>query len=220
MQSAFLRTTDRKAVLDHIFFNGWAGPARTAIVGVMAYAMLIVFLRLSGKRTLSKMNAFDFIVTVALGSVLATILLSKDVTVLQGGVALALLIVLQYAVTWTSVRIGWVRKLVTGEPTLLLFEGQLLAEAMRRTRVRDLAVFPRNGYAFFGRGACDATHYAVNWPTSKSLLQILRERQRLDRSCGIKLERPELNLECIAGHRFECARQPAFADVTPRADNI
>lgn len=137
MQSAFLRTTDRKAVLDHIFFNGWAGPARTAIVGVMAYAMLIVFLRLSGKRTLSKMNAFDFIVTVALGSVLATILLSKDVTVLQGGVALALLIVLQYAVTWTSVRIGWVRKLVTGEPTLLLFEGQLLAEAMRRTRVTE-----------------------------------------------------------------------------------
>lgn len=36
-----------------------------------SYAFIVFVLRLSGKRTLSKMNAFDFIVTVALGSILA-----------------------------------------------------------------------------------------------------------------------------------------------------
>lgn len=123
--------------MDRLFFDGWAGPARTAVIGVLAYVLLIVFLRLAGKRTLSKMNAFDFIVTVALGSMLATILLSKEISLVQGGIALALLIFLQFLVTWTSVRLSWVRKLVTGEPTLLLFRGQLLHEAMRRTRVTE-----------------------------------------------------------------------------------
>lgn len=123
--------------MEHLFFNGWAGPMRTLVIGVLAYILLIAFLRLSGKRTLSKMNAFDFIVTIALGSTLASILLSRDVTLVQGGLALALLIGLQYLVTWTSVRVKWVRKVVTGEPSLLLLRGELLHETMRRNRVTE-----------------------------------------------------------------------------------
>ena len=102
--------------------------------------MLVVFLRISGKRTLSKMNAFDFIVTVALGSTLASILLTRDVSLVQGGIAFAVLIGLQYVVTWTSVRAGWVRKFITGEPSLLLYDGQLLQASMRRTRVTEQEV--------------------------------------------------------------------------------
>lgn len=124
----------------HYFFNGWTTPLRTFLIGICAYVLLIVLLRISGKRTLSKMNAFDFIVTIALGSTLASILLSRDVTLMQGGVALALLIGLQFIVTWTSVRISWVRRFVTGEPSLLLFRGELLHAAMRRTRVTEAEV--------------------------------------------------------------------------------
>ena len=83
------------------------------------------------------MNAFDFVVTIALGSTLAAILLNRDVTLLQGGVALALLIALQFAVTWTSVRVAWVRRFVTGEASLLLFRGQLQHHVMRSTRVTE-----------------------------------------------------------------------------------
>lgn len=60
-----------------IWFNGWSGLARVMIVAVAAYVALIIVLRVSGKRVLSKMNAFDLIVTVAIGSAFATILLSK-----------------------------------------------------------------------------------------------------------------------------------------------
>ncbi|WP_231362619.1 hypothetical protein [Thioalkalivibrio sp. ALMg9] len=67
-----------------MFFGGWDGLLRTLVVGVLAYVALIVFLRLSGKRTLSKMNAFDLVVTVALGSTLATVLLAKDVALAEG----------------------------------------------------------------------------------------------------------------------------------------
>ena len=55
------------------------------VVGVLAYVALVFLLRISGKRTLSKMNAFDFVVTVALGSTLATILLSTAVVLEPDG---------------------------------------------------------------------------------------------------------------------------------------
>ena len=81
--------------MEGMSFNGWFPLLRTTVVGVLAYAALVVFLRFSGKRTLAKMNAFDLIVTVSLGSTVATIALSEDVALVQGLLGLALLIALR-----------------------------------------------------------------------------------------------------------------------------
>lgn len=121
--------------MQQIFFDNGQVILRTGIVGLCAYFTLLLLLRISGKRTLSKMNAFDLVVTVALGSTLATILLNKDVTLAQGALAFAMLIGLQFLITWTSVRMAWVRNIVTGEPSLLLFHGRYLSSALRRARV-------------------------------------------------------------------------------------
>ena len=123
-----------------MFFSGWASLGRTVVVGVGAYVALVVLLRVSGKRTLSKMNAFDLVVTVALGSTLATILLNESVALAEGVVAFATLIGLQFAITWSSVRAPWVRRVVTGEPALLLYRGELLHDALRRSRVSESEV--------------------------------------------------------------------------------
>lgn len=120
-----------------MFFQDWATLQRTLLVGVLAYASLVFILRISGRRTLSKMNAFDFVVTIALGSTLATILLNRDVALADGVLAFALLVGLQYAITWTSVRARWFRRLVTGEPVLLLYRGAYLHDALRRERVTE-----------------------------------------------------------------------------------
>ena len=117
------------------FFDNWMAVARVLLVGALAYASLVLLLRVSGKRTLSKMNAFDLVVTVALGSTLATILLSKDVPLAEGLAAFALLIALQFAVTWSSLRSPVVRRLVKNEPTLLFYRGVMLDAALRRQRV-------------------------------------------------------------------------------------
>lgn len=121
--------------MEQIFFSGWTSLFRTLVVGVLAYITLIVVLRLIGKRTLSKMNAFDLVVTVALGSTLATVLLTKDIALADGALAFALLAGLQFAVTWTSLRVRWVRQLVTGEPLMLLHKGEMLPSALRQARV-------------------------------------------------------------------------------------
>ncbi len=118
-----------------MWFDSWGGLARVAVVGVCAYAALILFLRMSGKRTLAKMNAFDLVVTVALGSTLATVLLSKDVALAEGVLAFAVLIALQFVIAWLSVRSATVRRLVKSEPTLLWHRGTWLPEAMAAERV-------------------------------------------------------------------------------------
>lgn len=121
--------------METYFFNGWGNLLRVIVVGMLAYAALVFFLRISGNRTLSKMNAFDLIVTVALGSTLATVLLSKDVALAEGAVAMALLISLQFIITWFSARTAWVRRLVTGEPLMLLYHGEFITTSMRKARV-------------------------------------------------------------------------------------
>ena len=118
-----------------MFFQSWSGIVRTLIVGTLAYAFLVATLRVSGKRTLAKLNAFDLVVTVAFGSVLASILLSEDVALAEGIAALVLLVALQWIVAFLSVRWHGFAKAVRSEPTLLLRDGAMLPEAMRRARV-------------------------------------------------------------------------------------
>ncbi len=117
-----------------MWFDGWGDLVRLAVVTPVAYVALVVMLRVTGKRTLSKLNAFDWVVTVALGSTLASAILSSSVSVSEGVLALALLVALQYVVTWSSVRVPLVRRLAKSEPTLLYHDG-FLEEAMRRERV-------------------------------------------------------------------------------------
>tara|TARA_R100001143_G_scaffold38134_1_gene35378 strand:+ start:1658 stop:2170 length:513 start_codon:yes stop_codon:yes gene_type:complete len=121
--------------MEAIFFNGWSVLGRTLLIGVLAYMSLVFMLRVSGKRTLAKMNAFDLVVTVAIGSTLATIVLSKSVALAEGLLALALLIGMQFAISWSSTRMPWLRRIVTGEPRLLLRDGTMLDDALRDARV-------------------------------------------------------------------------------------
>ncbi|MBM9594295.1 DUF421 domain-containing protein [Roseitranquillus sediminis] len=120
---------------EEMFFQNWSGIVRTIIVGLLAYGFLVLSLRISGKRTLAKLNAFDLVVTVALGSTLATILLSENVALAEGAVALLVLITAQYLVAAVSVRSQRFARIVRSEPTLLLRDGEPLANAMRRERV-------------------------------------------------------------------------------------
>ena len=68
-----------------MFFDSWARSGEILIVAGLAYGGLIIILRVCGKRMRSKTNAFDLVVTVALGSTLATVITSKDVPQLVDG---------------------------------------------------------------------------------------------------------------------------------------
>ncbi|MDX1951822.1 MAG: DUF421 domain-containing protein [Verrucomicrobiota bacterium] len=121
--------------IKNVILQSPGGLLRSAILLVGSYIGLIPVLRITGKRTLSKMNAFDLVVTVALGSTLATIALSKDTALLQGLLVLTLLVTLQFLVAWLSVRSRAVSNLVKATPVYLFKEGEFQEKTLLRERV-------------------------------------------------------------------------------------
>lgn len=120
-----------------MILDSWSDIGRVISIGTLAYAGMIVLLRASGNRTLSKMNSFDFVVTVAFGSTLAAVLTNKDVSLSEGLAAIALLIMLQFVITWLAVRSKTISTVIKTRPTLLLKYGGFVPDAMKRVRVTE-----------------------------------------------------------------------------------
>ena len=118
-----------------MFFDNWWNLLRILVIGVCIYVWLIVLLRVAGKRALSKMNAFDWILTVAMGSTLATVLLNKSVALVEGMLAFVLLIGLQLIVAIAAVRSKKFSRLIKSQPTLLFYRGNFLDQQMRSEHV-------------------------------------------------------------------------------------
>ncbi len=132
-----------------MFFSSWTSLLRVIVVGLLAYVGLVLVLRISGKRTLAKLNAFDLVVTVALGSTFATILLSKSVALLEGLLAFVTLALLQYVVAWSSTRFSIVRRVANSSPSALLIDGAMQEQTLlseRITRQEVLAAIRSGGY--------------------------------------------------------------------------
>ncbi|WP_053363137.1 YetF domain-containing protein [Bacillus sp. FJAT-27251] len=119
-----------------MFSFDWNSIGRILVVGSLAYLGLVLFLRISGKRTLSKLNAFDLVITVSIGSTLATILLDKKVSLSQGLTAFFVLIMLQYVITKSSVASDTVSKLIKSNPTVLFLDGEYIKKNMDKERVK------------------------------------------------------------------------------------
>ena len=166
------------------FFDTWGGLVRVVVIAPAAYAALVLFLRISGKRTLSKLNVFDLVVTVALGSTLATILLSSDVALAEGLLALTMLILLRYVVTWSSVGSSRINSIVKSEPALLVRHGRQLGEPMRLARLVEAeiaAAVRQEGFASISEVE------AVILETDGSLSVIGSRSERLPPSPGVDL---------------------------------
>ena len=154
-----------------MLFDSWTGLGRILIVGTLAYAALVLLLRISGKRTLTKLNAFDLIVTVALGSTLATVLLSSAVALAEGVAALALLILLQYLIAWLSVRSPTFQSLIKSEPRLLMHRGRYLYGAMKAERITREEILA----ALRASGAADVSRIAAVVLETDGTLSVIPE---------------------------------------------
>lgn len=98
------------------------------------YFALILFTRLSGVRTFSKMSSFDFAVTVAIGSLVASTILTKSPPLLQSVVAMGTLFLIQSGVAVIR-RTSIVKGLVDNQPILLMKGAEVLKENMKKAKV-------------------------------------------------------------------------------------
>lgn len=99
------------------------------------YVCLIIYTRLSGLRSFSKISGFDFAVTVAIGSILASVVLTKDPPLLLGASLLASVFVIQMSVTYLRARIDWVESLFSNEPRLIMAHGEIIQEQMDAAKI-------------------------------------------------------------------------------------
>jgi|SRR5690606_6885098 len=119
----------------------WFEASTTSLIAIVLtaigiYFATIIFTRLAGKRSFSKMSSFDFAMTVAIGSIIATTVLSKSVSLLQGLVGMAAVYVLQILMAIIR-RLEIVQKLIDNKPLLLMDGEEILQENLKKARVTE-----------------------------------------------------------------------------------
>lgn len=120
--------------MEDLIFNDWNSLQRVALCTVISYFALFLFIRISGKRTLAKINAFDFVVTITLGSTLSSMILA-NVTVAEGSVALVIIIGLQYLLAKMSFQSPKLESIINSDPVLLYFDGRYLDDNMKKESI-------------------------------------------------------------------------------------
>lgn len=118
------------------FWGGFEPLLRIVVVGTLTYIGIVLILRFSGKRTLASMNAFDFIITVAMGSAFGRILTAQSVSVSEAITAFLLLVCLQFLFSFFELRSKRFSKLMSSRPTLLFYNGKFVEKNMKKQRLQ------------------------------------------------------------------------------------
>jgi uncharacterized membrane protein YcaP (DUF421 family) len=125
---------------------------RIVIQGILGFIGLVIILKNSGKRTLTKMNAFDLVITLTYSSIFANLMMNPKTTLVQAIVAFSLLTLMQMVVAYLSVRSKSFANMVKSSPTLLLHEGKILHDVLKRERLLEeelCASLRSSGFADF-----------------------------------------------------------------------
>ena len=115
-----------------ISFEQIIGIALSALV---VYVLLLIFVRINGLRSLSKMSAHDFAVTIAIGSILATTVIQKEPSALQGAVSIGILLFLQSM--YSLWRLGQKSSPLENNPLLIVDNGEILHENLKKSRITE-----------------------------------------------------------------------------------
>jgi uncharacterized membrane protein YcaP (DUF421 family) len=135
--------------------NGWEIVARTVII----YGALLAGLRLAGKRQLGQMTPFDLVVILLIANAVQNAMVGPDTSVTGGLIAASVLIAANYGLAFARERIPALRFAVQGTPTLLMNNGRLIVEHLRKEGLdrEDVLMAARE----HGIDSLDGVHAAV-----------------------------------------------------------
>ena len=121
--------------MDLGLFGGWAGMAGALIEAAVLYPYAVLVLRLAGKTTVGTARIFDFVSTVAMGTMVGSTIISKSIALTTGLAGLTALVVLQWAVAYASSRSALFYRITTNTPRLLYDGSRFLEENLRAERM-------------------------------------------------------------------------------------
>ena len=108
----------------------WHELALTAARGLFVYALMLVVIRVLGKRTVGNFTAFDLLVALMLGEVVDEVIYG-DVSIAQGTVAIVVVAAAKYATAWLSYFDHGLNKVLEGTPTEIVRDGELVRSGLR-----------------------------------------------------------------------------------------
>jgi uncharacterized membrane protein YcaP (DUF421 family) len=118
-----------------VFFHSWSTIARVVLETAMAFLVIVALLRLVGQQALARMSGFDVVFAVTLGSVVATVAMDRDVAIADGIAAIVTLLLLQELTRFLQSRFLPAHHAVRQPPRVLLWDGALLEDRLRESRV-------------------------------------------------------------------------------------
>lgn len=121
--------------MDMLFFDSSQTLLRIVISSIVVYVSIVLFHKVSGKRSTSQLNNFDWVVTVMIGSIGASTIVLKNVPLIEGMASIATLLTLQYLVTKYSALSSEFASVIISEPRVVFYQGQFLPDAMRKERL-------------------------------------------------------------------------------------
>ena len=121
--------------MDMIFFDNIDKLGRIVLTSVMVYVLIVLVTKVSGKRSTSQLNNFDWVVTVMIGSLGASTILLKDVPFIEGVSSILVLYLLQFLVTKYASVSPQFSNFILSEPRIVFYQGQFLPDAMRSERL-------------------------------------------------------------------------------------
>ena len=122
------------------FWSGWEPLLRILVVGSISYVALVLLLKVSGKRTLTRMTAFDFVITIAIGSSFGRILTAEIISIAESVTTFVLLILLQSLFSYFELNSRVFKTFTSARPSLLYYDGKYLKKNMRKARIRKDAL--------------------------------------------------------------------------------
>ncbi len=124
-------------------FTTWGSVGDVVLTAVIMYVTLIAYSRIAGLRTFSKMAAFDFAMTVAIGSIVAGSILFDGPSVLRAVAALTVVFIIQVGTAALRKRVGWLANLIDNDPVVLMTRDGMIEENLRKTHVTESDIWAK-----------------------------------------------------------------------------
>ncbi|MEO0332274.1 MAG: YetF domain-containing protein [Bacteroidota bacterium] len=119
------------------FYDDIQSILRVGLSCLVFYIVVVIGSKLAGLRSFSDFSSFDFLITLAMGALLATTITSEKVSIVEGTVALAALYTFQIIVAKARQKWGFVKRWVDNPPVLLMFNGEILQDNLNYARITE-----------------------------------------------------------------------------------
>ncbi len=125
----------------NLIFNNFQTASRIMLSGIIVYSLLILIINRFGKRSIANFSMHDYVVTLALGSIVATTIISKDATLIDGLSGILILLLLQYLITLVSTHYPNFFKWINAQPKVLFLDGQFIEKNLIDNRITENEVY-------------------------------------------------------------------------------